>query len=403
VTGPSLDVVVVEPWRAGSHAAWVDGVVAASRHRVRVVDHPAGPWRWRLRGAALTLADQLAADVARHGPPDALVVSGGLVDVAALLGAARRAVGAAAVVVYLHETQLVVPPGPHDRPDAGLALVGWTSAAVADRVVFNSRFHHDAFWAALAELLDRLAHDRPHQHLVPDVRRRSTVVPVGIEAHRLVDAPRLDDGGPPLVVWNHRWDHDKDPGALFDALVRLAAEGVAFRLAVTGENRRPDPREVRAGLARLGGRVVHVGHLPRPDYEALLRRADVVVSTARHELFGVAVAEAVAAGAVPVLPRRQAYPDLIPARWHDAVLHDDVPTHQPGGLVDALRRALVDLPAARAAVAGLRDAMRRYDHSEVVPRLDDVVAGAVGATPPRHHGATGHGIRSRGRDGVAAC
>lgn len=377
-----LDVLLVEPWRSGSHGAWVDGVVARSGHRVRVVDHPDGPWRWRVRGAALTLAEAVAADVDRHGRPDALLVSGGLVDVAALLGAARRAVGDAAVVTYLHETQLVVPPGPHDRPDDALALVGWTSAAVSDRVVFNSPFHRDAFWAAVPPLLDRLAHDQPHHHLVAPVRARCSVVPVGLDAARLASAARRSDDGPPLVLWNHRWDHDKDPGAGFAALVRLAAEGVAFRLAVTGENRRPDPREVRRALDRLGDRVVHVGHLPRADYEALLLRADVVVSTARHELFGVAVAEAVAAGAVPVLPRRQAYPDLVPPRWHPAVLHDDVAVHQPGGLVDALRRVLVDLPAARAAVTGLREAMVRYDHTVVVPELDEVVAAAVrGARP----------------------
>ncbi|HSL58606.1 MAG TPA: DUF3524 domain-containing protein [Acidimicrobiales bacterium] len=367
----------MEPWCAGSHRAWVEGVVAHSRHRVRVVSHPDGPWRWRLRGAALTLGEAVVADVARHGPPDAVLVSGGFVDVAALLGAARRAIGDAAVVVYLHETQLVVPPGPHDRADDALALLGWTSAAVADRVVFNSAFHRDAFWGAVPGLLGRVAHDQPHRHLVPAARRRSTVVPVGIDAHRLQARPRTGDGGPPLVLWNHRWDHDKDPGALFDALVRLAAEGVAFRLAVTGENRRPDPREIRDGIRRLGDRVVHVGHADRGGYEDLLLASDVVVSTARHELFGVAVAEAIAAGAVPVLPRRQAYPDLVPPRWHPAVLHDDVAVHQPGGLTDALRAVLTDVDGARRSVTGLREAMARYDWSVVARLLDTVLDDTV--------------------------
>ena len=116
-------------------------------------------------------------------------------------------------------------------------------------------------------------------------------------------------------------------------------------------------------LRHLGERVVHVGHLPEPDYRALLSRSDVVVSTARHEYFGVAVVEAIAAGAVPLLPRRLSYPELVPAVYHDAVLYDD-------DLVDRLRAVLLDLAAARQRVDGLREAMLAFDWQLVARRYD---------------------------------
>jgi len=373
-----LDVLLVEPWYGGSHRTWADGLVAASRHRVRLVSHPPGPWRWRVRGGSVTLARAVADDVAAHGPPDVVLVSG-LVDLAGLLGQARRSLGGVPVGLYLHETQAVVPWGPNARPDDALALVGWTGTVAADRVWFNSRFHREAFLAAVPPLLDRIGRDEPHHALVAVVAARAAVLAVGFAAAALADRPRDEDGGPPIVLWNHRWDHDKDPRSFFHALVRLGREGVPFRVAVAGENVRPDPRDVTDGLAALGERVVHVGHLPRADYEALLGRADVVVSTARHELFGVAVAEAIAAGAVPVLPRRQAYPDLVPARWHPAVLHADVPIHHPDGLVEHLRAVLADLPAARRRVVGLRDAMRRYDWSQLGPVYDRALGALAGA------------------------
>ena len=43
----------------------------------------------------------------------------------------------------------------------------------------------------------------------------------------------------------------------------------------------------------------------------MLKSMDVVISTAEHEFFGIAVCEAIWAGAVPVLPRRLSYPELV--------------------------------------------------------------------------------------------
>jgi glycosyltransferase involved in cell wall biosynthesis len=201
----------------------------------------------------------------------------------------------------------------------------------------------------------------------------------------LIAAPRPpdDDGGDdgPLVVWNQRWDHDKDPVALFRVLRALARDGVAFRLALAGENRRVDPQEFAAVRADLGDRVVHAGHLPRPAYRDLLLRAAVTASTARHEFFGIAAVEAMAAGCVPLLPRRLAYPEAVPRPYHDAVLY-------PGRLYERLAGVLTDLPAARRRVAGLRAAMRVHDWSAVGPRYDSALEALAAGEPVAADGPT---------------
>ena len=77
------------------------------------------------------------------------------------------------------------------------------------------------------------------------------------------------------------------------------------------------------------------------------------------------LAEAVAAGAVPVLPDRLSYPEVVPAAWHGSALYPD------GGLTTRLRDVLTDLPAWRTRCEGLPGAMRRFDWREVVDTYDE--------------------------------
>jgi glycosyltransferase involved in cell wall biosynthesis len=64
-----------------------------------------------------------------------------------------------------------------------------------------------------------------------------------------------------------------------------------------------------------------------------LQRGDIVISTADHEFFGLAVLEALSAGCYPALPNRLAYPELIE---HLA------PGQSEAYLYDGTRRGLVE-------------------------------------------------------------
>ena len=59
--------------------------------------------------------------------------------------------------------------------------------------------------------------------------------------------------------------------------------------------------------------LIHFGSIEqKKEYQELLLQADVVLSTAKHEFFGVSVMEGVAAGCYPVCPNRLSYPELYP-------------------------------------------------------------------------------------------
>ena len=39
----------------------------------------------------------------------------------------------------------------------------------------------------------------------------------------------------PLILWNHRWEYDKNPEEFLQALLRLDEQGLDFRLAILGK------------------------------------------------------------------------------------------------------------------------------------------------------------------------
>ena len=308
-------VLVLEPYGVASHRAWADGFASHSRFDVRTVLLPGERWRWRMRLGAVDLAQRVEELVAGGWDPDVVLVSS-MVDVAALLGLCRRTLADVPVVLYFHESQFSFPDpdvrGSFRSAGAEFASTHVASMTAADVVAVNSAFHLEQIVAGLADLYAHAPDACPIR--TDDI----VVVPVGMDAASLVAAGV--SGGPPLILWNHRWDHDKNPQAFFAALRSVA--DLDWRLAVVGENTRSDPQEFAEARAEFADRIVEWGHVDRLRYEALLSSTDVVCSTAVHEYFGVAMVEAMTAGAVPLLPNRLSYPEVVPERFHDAVLYD---------------------------------------------------------------------------------
>ncbi len=357
----SLRIALVEPYLGGSHQAWAEGYTHHSAHEVVLVSHDARFWKWRMQGSYLTLARQFAAEVSKGGAFD-VVLASSMLHLPAFLGAARASLEGAAVACYFHENQFSYPLSPQDRPDDAYGMINWGSAAAADLVLFNSAYHLESFFADAMALLRRFP-DHRHHELVDAVRARSHVLGVGVDLARF-DAVAAADLAHPVILWNHRWEFDKGPAAFAEAITELDAAGHDFRVVMTGERFVGQPAEFEALAPVLGGRLAHFGFAGAADYVRLVKGADIVVSTALQEFFGVAVTEAVYAGAFPVLPDRLVYPERIPADLHDRCLYPE------GGLVDALEWALTH-PIERTAIAGrLRDEMAAFDWSTLAPRYD---------------------------------
>jgi glycosyltransferase involved in cell wall biosynthesis len=328
-----------------------------------------------MHGGAVTLAQQFNAE---PGLPD-LILATDMLDVTTFraLSGVRLP-----IALYMHENQLTYPlpddgaSGPMRRQlgerDLHYAFINYVSMLASDRVFFNSGYHRESFFAALPNFL---RHFPEYNELdsVASLEAKSAVLPVGVRYEWLRrERPPAHRDPAPLVLWNQRWEYDKNPAAFFDALYAVQDAGIPFRLALCGENFRRRPQEFEAALERLAPCIVHAGYAPQEQYRAFLWEAEVTVSTALHEFFGISVLEAVACESFPLLPNRLSYPKLLPERFHPACLYTD-----QDSLVQALKAALTDREQTAAVASALAGEVARYDWGRVAGLYDDAFAGMI--------------------------
>lgn len=383
-----MRITIVEPYYTGSHAAWADEYASQSRHEVELLTLPGRNWKWRMHGGAVTLASRFLAG---NRSPD-LILATDMLDLTTFLALTRGRTSRVPCAVYFHENQLTYPWSPGD-PDQALQrdlhypFINYTTALAADAVLFNSRYHLDSFLGALPDFLNRFP-DATAPESVQRIREKSRVLPLGLdlaklERHRPADMADAADRGEagakeaPLILWNHRWEYDKDPEAFFGALYQLADEGVEFRVAVLGESFGRVPAVFRQARERLGARVVAWGFQESfASYAEWLWRADILPVSSRQEFFGASVVQALYCGCAPLLPDRLAYPEHVPPEaFHAAVYREGE------NLVDRLRTLIGNCGEATRLGASVS----RYDWGKLAPVYDrffeELVLGRNGEVP----------------------
>lgn len=362
-----MNLLLLEPYLGGSHQSWAEGYQRHSRHHVDLLGLPGRHWKWRMHGGAVSLAKQVAA---LSEPPDAVLATD-MLDLATFLGLAHRHLLGVPVGVYFHENQLTYPWSPDDldpalQRDNHYAFINYTTALAADRVYFNSPFHRTAFLEALPGFLRQFP-DRRELDSMELIAAKSQVLPLGLDLHRFGSAPR-GRNAIPVILWNHRWEYDKNPEGFFELLFQLQADGLDFRLIVLGQSYGRVPPIFAEAKARLQGRILHWGYADSAEeYIRLLCMADLLPVTSHQDFFGGSTVEAIYCGAYPLLPDRLAYPMHLPGSHHDAHLF---PTQRI--LYQKASHFLRHFPAISTDPT-LRDHVERYDWRTLVTEYDETL------------------------------
>ncbi len=328
-------ILFIEPYFGGSHKHFLTGLQKHLDADGTLLSLPARKWKMRMQLSAPWFLEQIMNMDMDSRIFDTVLCST-FVDVAVLRSLISSQKGGNRLLrycTYFHENQFVYPEQLEGRSNNfQFTAINFNTALVSDGLAFNSKYNLSSFLDNCEKYIKK-ASDMKLSIMFDSIVDKCRVLHPGIDFSDIDHAPQKVSGGIPTVIWNHRWEHDKNPEAFFMALFKLQKKGVPFKLIVLGQSFQNMPSIFEHAREKLKKEILHFGYsISRKEYAALLRQGDIIVSTALHEFFGISVLEAVRAGCRPLLPQRLSYPELF----------DDIYLYSDGELCERLEQLLID-------------------------------------------------------------
>lgn len=361
-----MKTALLEPFYGGSHKHWADSLKSFSSHEIRIFSLKGYHWKWRMHGGAVTLAE--AFNKSDYSPD--LILASDMLDLNLFLSLTRNKTHDIPTAVYFHENQLNYPWSPIDRDvkkgrDNHYSFINYTTALTADRVFFNSEYHRSAFISELPRFLNAFPDHRGHEN-VKRIESKSSVLPLGMDLD-FFDPFKKETRKRPeraVILWNHRWEYDKNPDLFFKTLVELEKRGIEFNLILIGSKTEMYPPVFDEMINRFKSRILHSGYLSdRNEYAKKLLMADLLPVTSYQDFFGGSVVEAMYCNVIPLFPKRLAYPGHIPEKYHNAFFYDD-----ERDLANRLHRNIRNVKLMRKQKTD--HFVSRYDWSRLIGQYD---------------------------------
>jgi glycosyltransferase involved in cell wall biosynthesis len=303
-----LSILALEPYYGGSHKAFIDNWLNLSRHDWTLLTLPAHHWKWRMRHSAFFFAEEISRLFYQENKRWDIIWCSSITNLAELIGLLPVELRVLPSVIYFHENQLTYPIRKGQKRDFQTVFTNFTSALSANSVWFNSAFNRDSFLDKLSGVFKQMADFRPYDG-IETIRAKSLIQHPGIELPELNH--KANNQQPLKILWAARWEHDKCPEIFFEAIETLEKTGLDYRLMVIGESFRDSPEIFTLAQEKFASRIDRWGYLEsKAEYFEALSEADVAVSSAGHEFFGIGMLEAVVAGARPLMPEKLAYPEI---------------------------------------------------------------------------------------------
>ncbi|KAH8354769.1 hypothetical protein KR084_007102 [Drosophila pseudotakahashii] len=311
-------ILIIEPFYGGSHKQLIDTLTewlqspGPGPPDYEIFSLPAKKWHWRARTSALHFSQLIPLDHEYR-----VLFTSSVLSLAELIGL-RPDLAKCRKIVYFHENQLIYPVREVKQRDCQYGYNEILSCLAADIVLFNSQFNLTSFLDNVQPFL-KIQPDFRIKGIREKIEKKCQVLyfPVKFQRfpnRRSADLVRDQDQDRECLhlVWPHRWEHDKNPKLLAEALYELDGRNVDFKVTICGESYQEIPEAFANIQGKLGNKLVNYGHLERDDYVKTLLSGDIVISTADHEFFGVAMLEATFCGCYPIVPNKLVYPEIYP-------------------------------------------------------------------------------------------
>ncbi len=363
-----MKILLLESFYTSSHKTWADGLISASKHDIHLISLPGRHWKWRMHHAG----QHFAYEIAKLNTSCDLILCSDLMNVAefrgvlASLGNNDSWFNKIPVVTYFHENQITYPWS-QDDPDIQLkrdnhyGWINYISSISSDYLLFNSEFHKSNFLNALPGFLRQFP-DGGLQDSIKSIKEKSSVLPIGLHLKDLANASKIKNSIP-TILWNHRWEYDKNPDHFFQSLFHLKDKNLDFKLIVAGESYKKYPKIFDETKEKLADRIMHFGYAKdKNEYHELLLKSDILPVTSNQDFFGISVIEAIAAGVVPILPNRLAFPEHLNEDEYQFLYYDT-----PEQMAEKMANFIDQNPIISSH---LRNYIMKYDWQVVAPKYD---------------------------------
>lgn len=366
-------ILILDAFHRGSHAAWSKGLAASlplHGWKVELKTLPGRHWKWRMHGAALTFATQAIKE--GWSRPDVILATD-MLDITRLRGSLPKNWRSVPIAAYFHENQIGFPVNDPDfqNEQVGYGFANVQSAWAADAVWFNSQHHLEEMLNGIPELFRRLPESAPSE-LQEQIRGRAQVIYPGLDLPAISpDRIQRPCNERPIIVWNHRWEYDKNPSFFCEVLQILHSRGIPFEVDLLGVG----DRKGTSPLSQLmeSDWCTIINEQPAQNAEAYwdrLQQGDVLVHSPLQEYFGFSAVEALHAGVLPVLPNQHAYPEY--AQGFESAQTPE----QAAKLIESIRKA--PQSAVEAWRYQAHQAVQRFQWDEQVKVYSEALTAVSG-------------------------
>ena len=320
-----MNIALLESYMTTSHKQWANSYKKFSRFNVEIFSLPGKHWKWRMHGGAITLSYKMKD---RGNIPDVIFASE-LLDVSILksqlLNIFKKNIP---IALYFHENQFVYP-WPNNDPDIKLKrdlhynFINYSSSLVSNKVFFNSNYNMNTFINSLNKFLKNFP-DFKNMDTIDLIKNKSKVLPIGIDLKELEKHDNNKKNLTPVILWNHRWEYDKNPKDFLRLLLLLKKKEIDFKLIVIGKSGKKYPEEFDKIKSLFSEKIIFWGFAnSRDKYIKLLHQSDILPVTSKHDFFGLSVMEAIHCNNIPILPNDLAYPDIYQLKNFPEIFYND--------------------------------------------------------------------------------
>jgi len=308
-------IALIEPFYTGSHKKWAEEFKNNSQHNINIYSLSGRFWKWRMHGAAISIASKVLTSNKEF---DIFLVSDFL-NLSIFKSLVVEKYPKAKFYIYFHENQLTYPWSSEDQDvklnrDQNYSFINYSSALVADKIFFNSNFHRGVFLESLKPFLKQFP-DEQNLWSIDVIKKKSNVLSLALELPKMESNLEKVQGA---ILWNHRWEYDKNPEEFFKTLVKIKERNIDFKLIVLGEKTNKYPEIFNWAKEFFKDEIIHFGYVSsKKKYWELLQKSVILPVTSKQDFFGISIVEAIHANVYPLLPNRLVYPEHLPEEEKD--------------------------------------------------------------------------------------